>query len=218
MQLLSMEEAITRLLSRLNPDAPRALIALAGLPGSGKSTLADALATTVNAVAGPESLIVLSMDGFHLTKAQLRQMPDPDAALARRGAPWTFDLRALIARLRALRESAGDSDVFWPDFSHGVGDPVEDAQIVKAQAQVILVEGLYLLHQADGWDGVSEMFDERWYLDTPREIALERLARRHMSASGLTRAQAEARVALNDSLNAEIVSHSRQFADFLLRE
>ena len=50
------------------------------------------------------------------------------------------------------------------------------------------------------------------------QIALERLARRHMSASGLTRAQADTRIALNDALNAEIVSHSRPFAKFLLRE
>ena len=60
--------------------------------------------------------------------------------------------------------------------------------------------------------------------DCPRQliamvqIALERLARRHMSASGLTRAQADTRIALNDALNAEIVSHSRPFAKFLLRE
>ena len=213
-----MEEAITRLLSRLNPDAPRALIALAGLPGSGKSTLASALATRVKAVAGPESLIVLSTDGFHLTKAQLRQMPDPDAALARRGAPWTFDAAALASRLRAIREGASTNAVFWPGFEHGVGDPVEDALEVKAQTQIILVEGLYLLHPLDGWETVGQNFNERWYLDTPLEIARERLARRHMSASDLTRAQADTRIALNDALNAEFVSHSRQFADFLLRE
>ncbi len=163
-------------------------------------------------------MIVLSMDGFHLTKAQLRQMPDPDAALARRGAPWTFDAAALASRLQAIRAGARTNAVFWPGFAHGVGDPVEDALEVKAQTQIILVEGLYLLHPSDGWETVGQSFDERWYLGTPLEIARERLARRHMSASGLTRAQADTRIALNDALNAEIVSHSRLFADFLLRE
>ena len=213
-----MAEAEARLLSRLTPDAPRTLIALAGQPGSGKSTLASALAAAVTAAAGPDSMIVLSMDGFHLTKAQLRQMPDPDAALARRGAPWTFDAAALASRLQAIRAGARTNTVFWPDFEHGVGDPVEDALEVKAQTQVILVEGLYLLHPSNGWETVGQSLDERWYLDTPLEIARERLARRHMSASGLTRAQADTRIALNDALNAEIVSHSRPFADFLLRE
>ena len=218
MQLLSMAEAEARLLSRLTPDAPRTLIALAGQPGSGKSTLASALAAAVTAAAGPDSMIVLSMDGFHLTKAQLRQMPDPDAALARRGAPWTFDAAALASRLQAIRAGARTNAVFWPGFAHGVGDPVEDALEVKAQTQVILVEGLYLLHPSDGWETVGQSFDERWYLDTPLKIARERLTRRHMSASGLTRAQADTRIALSDALNAEIVSHSRPFADFLLRE
>ena len=213
-----MDGAAARLLSKLTPDAPRTLIALAGLPGSGKSTFAGALAAAVNAAAGPDAMIALSMDGFHLTKAQLRQMPDPDAALARRGAPWTFDVAALAARLRAVHESVGQHDVSWPEFKHGVGDPVEDALSVKAHTQVVLVEGLYLLHQVDGWNIVSDVFDERWYLDTPLDIALERLAQRHMSASGLTRTQADTRIALNDVLNAEIVSDSRQFADFLLSE
>ena len=218
MQGSPIEEAVTRLLSTLTLDASRTLIALAGQPGSGKSTAAAQIAARVNAAAGPNTLIALGMDGFHLTKAQLRALPDPDAAFARRGAPWTFDAPGLAARLRAIREAAGKHDIPWPEFEHGVGDPVEDAQIVKAQTRLVLVEGLYLLNPADGWGAFGPIFDERWYLDIPPEVAQERLVRRHMSSWGLTRAEAEARIAANDGLNAEIVAHSRQFADFLISE
>ena len=89
------------------PNAPRALVALAGLPGSGKSTLAVRLAAEVNAAAGPNAMVALGMDGFHLPKAALRRTPDPEAAFARRGAPWTFDAPALVARLRELKDAAG---------------------------------------------------------------------------------------------------------------
>jgi pantothenate kinase len=51
------------------------------------------------------------MDGFHLTKAQLQEMPNPQAAFARRGAPWTFDPAALAQRLKMLREGAGKAPV-----------------------------------------------------------------------------------------------------------
>jgi len=216
MQALEMEEAVTRLLAALKGTSPRSLIALAGQPGSGKSTAAARLAAQVNAAAGPEAMVALGMDGFHLPKAHLRSLPDPEAAFQRRGAPWTFDPAALAARLHAVRESAGQRDVPWPEFEHGVGDPVEDACVVKARTRLVLVEGLYLLHPADGWAEVRRCFDEHWYLDTPIETARERLARRHMSAWGLTRPEADARIALNDGLNAEIVARSREFTDFLL--
>ncbi len=211
-----LDKPVQRLLARLTPDAPRVLVGLAGLPGSGKSTLAARLAAEVNALAGPGTLVALGMDGFHLTRAQLRQMPNPDEALARRGAPWTFDAAALAARLQSLRASAGQNAVAWPEFQHEVGDPVENAQIVGPETRLVLVEGLYLLHQADGWDCVGRQWDERWYLDTPINVALTRLAERHRDVWGLTREAAERRIAANDRLNAEIVAQSRASADWLL--
>ena len=104
-----MTEPLQTLLARLTPGVPRALIALAGLPGSGKSTLAARLAAEVNAIAGPGTMAALGMDGFHLPKAALRQMLDLDAAFARRGAQWTFDVPALVTRLHELREASGRS-------------------------------------------------------------------------------------------------------------
>ena len=113
------------------------------------------------------------MDGFHLTREQLRQFPDPEEAFARRGAPWTFDPAAMAQRLRKVREAMGSADVVWPGFRHEIRDPEEAAFVVPAGARLILVEGLYLLHQDDGWAEVAACFDERWFLDTPVETATE---------------------------------------------
>lgn len=209
-----LDDPVGRLLARLSADAPRALIALAGVPGSGKSTWAARLAADVNAALGPGMMAALGMDGFHLTQAALRQMPDPDAAFARRGAPWTFDVPALVARLRAVRDAAGD--VPWPDFRHEIGDPVEGALVVGLETRLVLVEGLYLLHPADGWEALGTLWDERWYLDTSLEVAMTRLADRHIAAWGLTRAEAAQRIAANDRLNAEIVARTRDAADWRL--
>jgi pantothenate kinase len=191
----------------------RTLIALAGLPGAGKSTLAAALAQAVNDQAGPGSMVALSMDGFHLTRARLSLFPDPVAALRRRGAPWTFDPQALSLRLQALRQRS--KPVSWPAYEHSVHDPVEDALTISPDTPLVLVEGLYLLHQGHGWD-MAGAFDERWFLDVPPATAHERLARRHMATSGQSRAQAEARIEVNDRLNAEIVWSSRGGADWLV--
>lgn len=210
-----LERPVEYLLTYLHTGAPRRIIGLAGVPGSGKSTLATRLADEVNRYAGPETMVALGMDGFHLPKSALWNFPDPAEAFARRGAPWTFDTGALHQRLQRLADAnTGDEAITWPGFEHEVGDPVEGASTVAASTRLVLVEGLYLLSQADGWAQISRVFNERWYLDTPVDVALERLALRHMQAWRITRSEADSRIASNDRLNAEIVAASSPFADW----
>jgi len=209
--------AVQKLLGHLQSGSPRTVIALAGIPGSGKSTLAARLAAEVNAQAGPGIMTSLGMDGFHVPLFALRQMPDPEEVLARRGSPWTFNDGALAMRLQQLREADRHQAIGWPEFQHDVGDPVEDATFVNPEVRLVLVEGLYLLTQNEGWSRVSAQFDEKWYLDVPLDIAMERLAQRHMAAWAVAPDEAERRIAVNDRLNAEIVLASRENANWILR-
>lgn len=199
--------------------ARRLVVGLVGLPGSGKSTLAALLCEQVNRLAGPDAMVALGMDGFHLTRAALAVGPDPAAALMRRGAPWTFDPAALARRILDLRDAptraGAAAKIRWPGFSHGVGDPVPDAVTVSPSVRLVLVEGLYLLHRDDGWN-LAGLLDECWYLDVGLDVALEQLAKRHMAAWGLTRQQALARIAANDALNARTVLQGRDRADWLV--
>jgi pantothenate kinase len=209
-------DPVAALLQRLH-DAPRrrTVVGLVGLPGAGKSTLAHHLCHAVNHAVGEDVAVVLGMDGFHLTRAQLRAFPDPAAALARRGAPWTFDPRALAQRLREVRQAdlaPHAAPVPWPGFEHGVGDPVPDALHVPPGVRLVLLEGLYLLHNDHGWD-LQGLMDTCWFLDTPLEVALQRLSARHQAAWGITPEAAEARIAANDGLNAQIVLQGRCRAD-----
>lgn len=212
-----LPDPIGALCERISNGTSRRIIALVGVPGAGKSTIAQRLGDAVNERCGADVMAVLGMDGFHLSKAALRQMPDPELAFARRGAPWTFAPADLAERLIMLREAFGKTSVTWPDFQHEIGDPVEDAHEVGPAVRLVLVEGLYLLHNADGWDAVAAQFDERWFLDTPLDIALERLTKRHMQAWNMTREEAKARIASNDLLNAQTVQASRAHAEWLLK-
>lgn len=200
------------LLEQREARARRMVIGLAGLPGGGKSTFARQLAQQVNQALGRPAALALGMDGFHLTKAQLAAFPDPAEALKRRGAPWTFDPSALAQRLAGLKTQPV---VTWPGFEHGVGDPVPDAITVGTDVELVIVEGLYLLHQGDDWN-LASLLDERWYLDAPMAIAMQRLLQRHMGANGNTRVQAEQRLRQNDRLNADTVRASRRNAQFLV--
>ncbi|MDZ4721651.1 MAG: hypothetical protein SH847_24565 [Roseiflexaceae bacterium] len=209
-----LEQPVQWLVSRLESDTPRWMIGMAGMPGSGKSTLAAQLAAEVNARSAPNTMVALGMDGFHLSKAELRRLPNPDEAFARRGAPWTFDAPGFAQRLHDLRSAAGHAELTWPGFEHAIGDPVEGAYTIPASTRLVIVEGLYLLHNADGWNAISKAFDQRWYLDTPFDISMERLALRHMQAWGISRSAAEQRIAASDQLNALLVLKSAQYADW----
>ncbi len=198
----------------------RVVVGLAGLPGAGKSTLAQFWVDQLNQRHGAGTAMVIGMDGFHLTRAELSAMPDPQAASARRGAPWTFDPLALAQRLRQVKAlpwvnaaQGRNNAVLWPGFDHGVGDPQPDAITIPASVRLILLEGLYLLHRGDGWD-LSALLDECGYLDVPLPLAMERITLRHMAAHGMSRKQASARVDSNDRLNAAIVAASCHRADW----
>lgn len=217
---LILNDPVGRLLHLLNrmkeADASkRMVIGLVGLPGSGKSTLAAKFVDAVNQQTGSPTAVALSMDGFHLSKAALAQFADPAAALARRGSPWTFDPAGLAIKLQQLQNNPAESTT-WPDFQHGVGDPVADAICINPEVKLIIVEGLYLLHREHGWN-LNGLLDECWYLDTPMNVAMERLVKRHMASWGFSREQALDRLAMNDRLNADIVLQSRARADKLVQ-
>lgn len=210
-----VKAAIDNIQTRMNASH-RTLIGLTGGPGSGKSTLANYLAEHFSQQESA-SLICLSMDGFHLSKAQLNALPNAADAFARRGAPWTFDSEAFVKHVKQIQQSYQHSDILWPSFDHTVGDPIEDDLIIKQDTKVVLIEGLYLLHQQDGWQASKALFDEHWFLDVPVDDAIERLAKRHMQAWGFSHEQAMERIQQSDGLNAELVASYKNQANWLLR-
>jgi pantothenate kinase len=66
------------------PQHKQHIVGIAGSPGSGKSTLAQSVAKHINSLCRQQGLsrgaTVAPMDGFHLYKAQLDAMPDPQVS------------------------------------------------------------------------------------------------------------------------------------------
>jgi pantothenate kinase len=162
------------------------LVAIAGIPGAGKSTIAADVASCV-----PGS-VVIPMDGYHLRRVVLSA-----DQLKRRGAPDTFDPDAFRADLVRLREAGRGS---FPTFDHAVKDPVENGVIVPDGTPLVIVEGLYLL--LSDWR-MTGLFDFKVFLDCELEVAMDRVAARHL-ACGLAATEDEARrrADTNDRRNA----------------
>ena len=198
--------AIHRRRRHPQPERPF-LVGVVGIPGSGKSTSCGILETRV----GPTG-IVIPMDGYHYPLETLRQMNNPDDVVYRRGAPDTFDPSALQNDLSQIVHGT-ESIVRIPGFDHAVGDPTPDQHtFVRGQHQIVICEGLYLLHDDDGWETVKDLLDYSIYIEANVDACVERLKERNKCIPGYTEEEIEIRCDVVDRRNAEIVLRSQKYA------
>lgn len=191
------------------PDGRPLMVALAGMPGSGKTTAAEA----IERLLGPSCLVV-PMDGYHLPLAALRARPDAAEAIYRRGAPDTFDPAALRESLRQIQSPEGPNELTLPGFDHAIGDPTPGGvRFERPRHRVVLVEGLYLLHGADGWEGTAEVFDRTIYIDADIEDCVARVKERNKVIPGYTPEEIAVRTEKVDRANAVTVQLSAPRAD-----
>lgn len=208
------QDALAKIHELLPTIKSRVIIGIGGIPGSGKSTLAEYICNRIN-LQYPNQVASVSMDGFHLSKAQLSAMADPEAAFARRGAPWTFDSESFVEHLRHFKQHPS-KPLSWPSFDHAYGDPVFNGSIIEPNVKILIVEGLYVLHQQHGFEKASEFLDFRWFIHLELEHAMTQLALRHQQAWGISAEEAKRRILTNDALNAQIANLSQQYADHIL--
>lgn len=211
----------------------RVMVGVAGAPGSGKSTLAQAVCRAANERG--VVCAVISMDGFHHTTRWLDTLPEPSVAHARRGAHWTFDAEAFADTVQDVAdayERAEDVDV--PTFDHAAGEPLPSGAIVPAEAQLVIVEGLYLYlddatrkrvgevdHEAGvdaavsgAWARAAQCLRHKLFLQADVGECMRRVRQRHVEAWAADGAGAvkrtieeiDERVENNDARNARLVA------------
>ncbi|KAL7746893.1 hypothetical protein RI367_007713 [Sorochytrium milnesiophthora] len=178
-----MEDEVTRLLARMHGEQRRVMVAIAGVPGAGKSHVAEQLVKSINQRAGGDVAVVVSMDGFHYSKATLDTFTDPAEAHRRRGAEFTFDAQGYLRLVQAIRQSPNEPHTA-PTFDHAVGDPVPCGATVQPHHRLVVFEGLYVLADAPPWRDAAAAMDERWWVHAAPATATERLVWRHVR-SGL---------------------------------
>ncbi|KAJ5826430.1 hypothetical protein N7474_003568 [Penicillium riverlandense] len=209
----------------------RFLVAIAGVPGSGKTTTAEAAVRQLNDSPNTRAAL-LSMDGFHLSRAALDQLPNPEEAHIRRGAPWTFDVTRFVSFVYRLREwadhtplavpysetwSAAD-EIRVPTFDHQAKDPVEDGFTITPDTSLVIIEGNYLLLDEPGWRELADLVDYRVFVETDLLEARERTAKRHVHA-GIEKTLEDGfrRVDSNDYLNGLAIRDKLLAPDMIVK-
>ena len=183
----------------------------------GKTTLANTIVNRLNSRHDGEApgctsipvAVFLPMDGYHLYRAQLSAMPDPDIAHERRGAAFTFDDKAFYELVKSLRQNLlpETKTIYAPSFDHALKDPVADDIPIHPTARIVVLEGNYLSLNKGLWGQAAGLMDELWFVDVDFDVAKERLIERHVKAGiAIDKEAATRRAEVNDLVNGtEIV-------------
>lgn len=196
--MIDLTRQVNALSDRIQPlrDGPmRVLVAIAGPPASGKTTLADELARRLNAQKCETA--VVPQDGFHLDN----QVLEARGELSRKGAPQTFDGAGFVHLVRRLKERV---DVAVPVFDRPRDIAIAGARIIPASAEVVIIEGNYLLFDDAPWFNLAPLWTVSVRLDVPMADLRARLIQRWLG-HGLSSAAATRRATSNDIPNAQSV-------------
>jgi pantothenate kinase len=148
------------------------------------------------------------MDGFHYDDAVLALR----GLQSRKGAPETFDAAGfghLIARLR------GEAEVAIPIFDRSMELSRAAADIVGAQDRILVVEGNYLLLDAEPWASIARQFDLTVQLAVSEAELVRRLTARWLHYGKTPQAAADW-IASNDLPNIRRVLQGSQAPDITM--
>ncbi len=187
----------------------RIIAGIAGPPGVGKSTLCAQLSERINQRL-PSGSVILPMDGFHYDDRVLSQLD----LLHRKGAPETFDVGGFLATLRRVREQREEA-VAVPVFDRELELSRAGGRLIRRQTPIVLVEGNYVLLDADPWQHTGPLLDVGVMLQA-EEAELERRLRERWAEHGIGADEVERRVRGNDLVNGSLVSGKSRQPDYVI--
>ncbi|GAB3607639.1 nucleoside/nucleotide kinase family protein [Conyzicola nivalis] len=203
------EPLVERVLALATPGS-RIVIGITGSPGAGKTTLAKRVVAGINSGSDVTRAVYLPMDGFHLANATLDRL----GLRERKGAIETFDGWGFVALLqRVLAER--DHPVYAPSFERAVDEGIAGEVVIPPEADIVIVEGNYLLVDRQPWNRVPGLLAESWFCETGADERLARLVARH-TEYGRSFDAALAWASSVDGANALLVEATKPRADLLV--
>ncbi|CEL58381.1 Putative uridine kinase C227,14 OS=Schizosaccharomyces pombe (strain 972 / ATCC 24843) GN=SPAC227.14 PE=3 SV=1 [Rhizoctonia solani AG-1 IB] len=173
-------------LKGLSPER-RLLVGICGIPSSGKTTLAKRIVEKIDLLEDGVAVLV-GLDGWHYSRAELDKFDDVKEAYDRRGAAFTFDSSSYVKFVTTLRKSPSSSvtpppqasAIYAPTFDHALKDPTPNGQTILPSHRIVVIEGLYTFINTPEWRPAAEALDERWLIDVDIPEATRRLVQRHV--------------------------------------
>lgn len=179
----------------------RIVVFLAAPPATGKSTLAQFLEHLSKEDPMLTNIRAVGMDGFHYHNDYLEShytLIDGESVPMKsiKGAPETFDVDGLQAKLRAVRRA----ETKWPVYDRRIHDVRPNVETVDAD--IILVEGNWLLLKDSRWTDIRILADYSVFIEASPELLKARLIERKIQG-GLSPEEAAAFYEASDRRNVE---------------
>jgi type I pantothenate kinase len=150
----------TRGFLQSSTDTTPFVIGVAGSVAVGKSTVARLLRELLARWDDTPKVELVPTDGFLLPNAELERR----GILARKGFPESYDRRALLRFVTAVK--SGAAEVRAPFYSHEAYDIVPGAEVVVHRPDILILEGLNVLQPPLRTGlAVSDLFDFSVYVD-----------------------------------------------------
>ena len=188
----------------------RVMIGVAGPTGAGKSVMTMLFKEFARQARLPFVFEVITIDAYHFPNSFLLSHFSDGVPLKQvKGRFDTYDVGRLREDLTAF--SSGKK-VLFPTYSRKLHDPVKDSIHVDATAALLMVEGLWLLSDKDGWGQVRPLLDYCYFIESDRERTKSAVIKRHMTG-GRTPEDAARHYEQVDGKNSELVLQTRHNAD-----
>ncbi len=136
------------------------VIGVAGSVAVGKSTFSRILQALLSRWPDHPAVDLVTTDGFLHPNRVLAER----GLMDRKGFPESYDTRALLEFLRAVK--SGQSSISAPVYDHVTYDIVPDAAVTIGTPDIVIVEGINVLQVGrESQEFVSDYFDFSIYVD-----------------------------------------------------
>src|SRR5262245_5849945 len=158
---------------------PRYVVGLVGPTGSGKSVIASLFDHFASQLRLPFRFASVGIDAYHFTNEYLRAHTVEGAPMkAVKGRYDTYDVAKLAGALTAFR---GGRKVKFAVYSRAAHDPVEDMIHVSEGNVLLVLEGLWLLHESSQWGQVRPLMDHTIFIAAGKDEARAGVIKRHVT-------------------------------------
>lgn len=177
-----LQRVSSTFLGSIAPKVPY-VIGVAGSVAVGKSTFSRILQALLARWPNHPKVDLITTDGFLYPNSEL----DERGLMNRKGFPESYDTRALLAFLRAVK--SGEEEVAAPVYDHVAYDILDDSHATVRQPDIVIVEGLNVLQvNRTDVEFVSDYFDFSIYIDADEaDIEEWYVARFHALRSSIFR-------------------------------